>query len=129
MPQIKVYLNTKALSMITEDKFDNLKIWLTYAVERAFEIEGKDDVAFNIISVLYTSNESPVQIEVIYTAGEDEYNTGSIFDPTETEKDIAILEITASFSNFLLNHRMVALTPSVWIRPQYKSRFRAGSRD
>lgn len=129
MPQIKVYLNPTALNMITDEKFGDLGLRLTESVETAFGICGKGDVAFDIISVLYTRNESPVQIEVLYTAGTDEYKKGKLFDPSETKKKKVAHKIRSTFEDFLLEHKIATLVPSVWIRPQYKSLFQEGVPD
>lgn len=126
MPQIKVYLNPVARVFITESTFKDLYRLLTAAVEAAFGIEGKNDVAFDVFDVRYTANEAPVQIEVLYTAGEDEYNVGKPFDPDDDEKMAAFAGIRNSFTEFLARNHIATFTPSVWIRPQYKSLFKPG---
>ncbi|MFA6315061.1 MAG: hypothetical protein WC648_01680 [Candidatus Paceibacterota bacterium] len=126
MPQIKVYLNRLAANMIIDETFDDLSRSLIATVEAIFGIEGKEDVAFDVFDVRYTANEAPVQIEVLYTAGEDEYGTGKPFNPGEDEKAAALVEIRHSFVEFLSRNRIDTLVPSIWIRPQYESKFEPG---
>ncbi len=127
MSQIKVFLDFKTGNMITtSEEFKDMGIRLISAVEEAFGISGRDDVAFDIFKVLYTQNEAPVQIEVLYTAGTDEYGTGQIFDPDEDMKARAVELILKGFNEFLWARRIGSIVPSVWIRPQYKSVFKPG---
>lgn len=126
MPQIKVFLNPKALNVIPSESFNELGTRLSLVLEATFGIQGKDDVAFDVFGVLYTMNEAPVQIEVLYTAGEDEYGTGKVFDPSQKEQDSAITNILAAFAEFLKAKSIDSVVPSVWIRPQHKSRFKPG---
>lgn len=126
MPQIKVYLNRMAADMIVDETFDVLSRSLIGAVETAFGLEGKNDVALDILDVRFTTNEAPVQIEVLYTAGEDEYGTGKPFDPNDAEKTNAIEAIRSCFAEFIARNCIAAIVPSVWIRPQHGSKFKPG---
>jgi len=45
------------------------------------------DLAFTAVQAIESHNEADFQIEIRYTAGEDEYNRGRPFDPTEEEKE------------------------------------------
>ena len=112
--------------MITADKFPDLSLWLTSAVESAFGIIGRNDVAVDVFGVLFTRNEAPIQIEVPYSAGTDEYKTGEIFDPSEEVREAVVIKIRANFAAFLKKHDIAPIVPSVWILPQYKSTFKVG---
>ena len=125
MPQIKLFLNQKAQNMF-DGTFDELGARLTAVIEKVFGIQGKNDVAFDVFGVIYTKNEAPVQIEVHYTAGTDEYNTGQVFDPTRVEQMKAVDEIRAAFQLFQFEQGIEAIHPSVWICPVYKSLFQSG---
>jgi hypothetical protein len=126
MPQIVVILNPEGLRAIERHTFDDLDSCLTKAVEAAFGIEGENDVAFDVSHMVYTRNEAPVQIEVFYTAGEKEYGRKEPFDPTRTQRKLAIAKIRKAFREFRRSHKIAAITPSVWIRPQYDSPFKPG---
>lgn len=126
MPQIKLIFNPLALNLIVPSTWDNLKRGLRDAVENSFLIAGRNDVAFTFLSAMHTDGEAPLQIEVLYTAGTDEYGTGTIFDPDDAMKEAATKALRAHFAAFLKEHGMGAITPSVWIRPQYKSHFVGG---
>ncbi len=126
MPQIKVYFNPMASNALNNLPLNELDRWLTEALESAFEISGKNDVAFDVFDVRYTARESPVQIEVLYTAGSDEYGTGSVFDPDDTMKTRAINQLKLHFRLFLKVNGADNIVPSVWIRPQYNSKFEPG---
>jgi len=127
MPQIKVYLNEAGRKIVKPDTFNDLGICLIHAVETAFCIEGKNDVAFDIFEVAYTKNESPVQIEVLYTVGTDDYGRGELFDPPEEVRRSVTEKILWEFSDFRRLHSIAETTPSVWIRPQHNSTFTPGS--
>jgi len=129
MPQIVLFLDEKARNMIVPDTFEDLGIVLIEAVEAAFGIKGHNDVAFDVIAPLFTKNESHVQIEVRYTAGKDEYGTGSVFDPNEATRTLAITQIRTAFMEFLHVHGIDLISPSVWIRPHYNSTFSPGVAD
>ena len=126
MPQIKVFLDEKAQQMISKDSFQYLAERLTIAVETAFGIQGENDVAFDVFHIVYARNEAPVQIEVAYTAGADEYARGQSFDPGESEQKEAIVLIVTAFYEFLRKERLPEIKPSVWILPHYRSQFAPG---
>gem|GEM_PF-1408034 len=126
MPQIKVLMTGIAHNMITPGVFPEMDRALTEAVETAFNIKGRHDVAFDVLYLPYTRGESPVQIGVIYTAGTDEYRTGRIFDPTKEEREAAAIKVQESFAAFLIANGIGPITPSVWIIPLYNSHFLSG---
>jgi len=89
-------------------------------VEEVFEIEGKHDVAFTAIPALHTINEAPIQIEIKYTVGEDEYGMGKPFDPSKGQREALATKIKEAMAKHMLEFRSV----SVWVRPQRESVFK-----
>jgi hypothetical protein len=125
MPQIYMIITPRAKDVLA-DKLSLLGKGLISAVERGFGLEGLDDVALTVPApVLYTDGEMEVQIEIRYTAGEDEYNRGKPFDPSSKEKEITIREISQTFFHFFSIHELERLTFSVWCKPYYNSAFKA----
>jgi hypothetical protein len=123
MPQIKVILNPTAQKRIPERLYSKIGENFTSLLEQTFDIVGKNDVAFDILPALYTLNEADVQIEILYTAGEDEYKTGKPFDPDEHLKDLASQVLKQYFCELMAGNRIPDITVSVWIRPQHHSKF------
>lgn len=89
-------------------------------VEEVFGIEDKHDVAFTAISALHTINEAPVQIEIKYTVGEDEYGMGKPFDPPKEQREALATKIKEAMAK----HIPAFSSVSVWVRPQRESLFK-----
>ena len=88
-------------------------------VDEVFGIQGKHDVAFTAVKALHVINEAPVQIEIKYTVGEDEYGRGEPFDPPAEQKELLATKVKA-----LMDLNLPAFPASVWIRPQRESVFK-----
>lgn len=98
---------------------------LIETVENAFGIKGFSDVAFTACEpAFYTKDEADVQIEIRYTAGEDEYNRGKPFDPSLEEQLLLEDQIHYVFDKFLEKYKLPHLSLSVWCKPHYKSLFK-----
>jgi len=124
IPQIYMIITPRAKDVIM-DKISLLDQKLTLAIEKGFDIEGEDDVAFTTPEVtLYTRGEADVQVEVRYTAGEDEYDRGKLFDPSIKEQEELCVQIWLAFGKFLADQELEPLSLSVWCKPSYKSVFK-----
>ena len=108
------------------DKISLLEPEITLAVEKWFDLTGEDDVAFTVPKpVLYTKGEAEIQIEIRYTAGEDEYDRGRPFDPSLREQEGLSDQIRRIFVDFSAEHLLELLSLSVWCKPCYHSVFKA----
>lgn len=111
MPQIMVIVGPKAREALAgKEVRRELDGALTQTVEKIFRIGGRDDVAFDIVLADHTRGEAPVQIEVHYTAGTDEYGKG-VFDPSP------LLQQTLARSLQDVAVEMLRLSVSVWVIP------------
>lgn len=125
MPQIYMIITSHARDVLMS-KISLLESELILAVEKGFGLEGLDDVASTVpASVLHTNGEKEIQIEIRYTAGEDEYDRGEPFDPSLEEQKRLAIQIRQVFLNFFVNHNMERLSLSVWCKPYYHSFFKA----
>jgi len=124
MPQVYMIITTYAEDVLKEN-ISPLASELISTVEKEFELEGFGDVALTIPApVLYIKGEADVQIEVRYTAGEDEYNRGEPFNPSPKEQEKLAERIKKTFRNFSHRHRLTLLAISVWCKPYRNSIFR-----
>ena len=125
MPQIYMIITPHAENIL-KDSILSLESELISTVEKEFDLEGLNDVAFTIPPpVLYTKGEANVQIEIRYTAGEDEYNRGKPFNPSLKEQEKLAERIKETFLGFLRRRNLIWLTLSVWCKPYYHSFFKA----
>ncbi len=90
-------------------------------VEDIFGIKGKNDVAFTVVPAIHTINEAPIQIEIKYTVGEDEYGKGEPFEPSKEQKELLAQEI----QKIMAKYPPQPCSASVWIRPQRESVFKS----
>jgi len=105
-------------------KISLLEPKLISAVEKGFDLEGLNDVALTISApVLHTRGEKDIQIEIRYTAGEDEYDRGKPFDPSLEEQGKLSDLIDLTLVNFFQKHKLISV--SVWCKPFYRSFFKA----
>lgn len=112
--------------MVHEARMRDLGEALIQAVERAFGIEDKHDTAATCASPMFTIGEADIQIEVRYTAGEDEYGWGRPFDPNMVEQDRAAELIRMAIHNWLRDQSLpIDTTATVWFKPYYHSYFKA----
>ena len=124
MPQIFVIFGTGTRTLLVEEDAQNLGKRLISVVEKEFSIEGMNDTAFTSVRAFSDRNEAAVQVEVRYTAGEDEYGRGEPFDLSEEEQRKLIQAIKEEFLAFLMSRRLpLYYNLSVLIKPRYKSVF------
>jgi len=123
MPQVFMILDPSVWLIISEEKLEDLNQSLIRVTERVFGLEGKKDGACTVVKAETTINEAQIQVEVRYTAGEDEYHTGTPFDPPkkvqEQLADELISEVRHQFEK--------KFTVSAWIKPHYGSVFKPGA--
>lgn len=124
MPQIYMIANGKG--RVLKNYFPMLISVLIAAVEKGFGLERLKDVAFTALQYAeWTEGEKDVQIEIRYTAGEDEYNRGKPFDPSLKEQKFTAELIHEAFLKFLGEKEIPRLSLSVWCKPHYNSVFMA----
>lgn len=87
MPQIFVIVAPGAEKKIREGGLSAFEQNVADATEKIFGIEGENDVAVTRVMATRTLNEADIQVEVRYTAGEDEYDRGEPFDPPKEKRD------------------------------------------
>ncbi len=120
MPQIFIISRDSILNAV---QLTQLGDELTPVVERCFGIVGKKDTACTAISGASVLEEADVQIEIRYTAGQDEYCRGVPFDPTlEVQKKLS-KRIERAFRKFLKAENLTGFSLSVWCKPYYNSHF------
>jgi len=124
MPQIYMIVTPHAKDVLMPG-IDLLASNLILAVEKGFGIDGLKDTAFTVPApVLYIDGEKEVQIEIRYTAGEDEYDRGQPFDPSLEDQGKLAGFIEKVFREFCDQHHLERLSLSVWCKPYYRSAFR-----
>ena len=121
MPQVYMILDPSALTIMVDEEAEmyDLSRSLIRVTERVFCLEGKDDVACTIVKAVSTMNEAPIQVEVRYTAGENEYHTGTPFDPPKDIREQLANELIAE-----VRHHFRDVKVSAWIKPYYRSVFK-----
>ena len=123
MPQIHMTLTSHAHGVLAS-KLRSLALKLVSTVEKAWRLEGFSDVAFTALPpALFVLGENDIQIEIRYTAGEDEYDRGEPFDPSSEEQGRLAKQIRQVFLDFFSNHNLECLSLSVWCKPYYHSVF------
>jgi len=124
MPQIYMIITHRARANLI-DNISLLGSELISTVKEAFDLENKKDIAFTVPApVLYTKKEADVQIEIRYTAGEDEYGQGRPFDPSLKDQERLAAQIQKVFRDFITDYGLPPLTLSVWCKPYYNSVFK-----
>lgn len=117
-------IGSEAQGILNKERIRALEPRLTATVEKAFGIEGENDVALTAVLAIETIREMAVQFEIRHTAGEDEYKKGQIFDPKKAEQEELEELIHEAFLMFLREQGLEPLTHSVWCKPYYNSSFR-----
>jgi hypothetical protein len=123
MPQIFVMLSPfvqLSLGLRERDMLKYLDDAISPLVVSVWGVPEKD-VAFSAMDLAYTRNEAHVQIEVRYTAGEDEYGTGTSFEPTKEKRGQLITEINWAVSESL--REKYGFSCSAWTKPYKESTF------
>ena len=101
-------------------KISKLELALIADVEKAFDIQEKDDVAFSVLNLDYVVREADVLVEIRYTVGEDEYQQGKPFDPSKQDRK-RLVEIMTDSLRIILNG--IVKSVSIWIIPIRESEF------
>ena len=97
-----------------------LGVALIEDTEKAFEIRGEKDVVFSAINLEFVIGEADVQIEVRYTAGDDEYQQGKPFEPSKYNKK-RLVELMSRTLRRILNG--IVKSASIWPMPIRESEF------
>lgn len=123
MPQIFMLIAPGAQDLFKKDpknRLDGIEAlggWLCDATEEIFEIKGRNDTAFDAVNLFHTIGEKPIQIEIRYTVGEDEYDKGESFNPSDEKKRKLVAKIKERIKN------ITGINPSVWVIPVSDSVF------
>lgn len=120
MPQIFAILGPKTKYSFDEERSRLFGKHLIPLVEEGF---GVEDVAFTAVRATSTINEADIQIEVRYTAGEDEYKRGKPFDPTKDEQEAVAKSLKKASETFFNDNGLPEYSTSVWTQPHYKGFF------
>ena len=125
MPQIYIIVESH-VARVLMSQMHLLEPELVSAVEEGFGLEGLDDVALTIPApAFYTKGEMDIQVEIRYTAGEDEYDRGEPFNPSLEKQELLNRRIGVIFLNFFHKHNLQDFSISVWCKPYYNSAFEA----
>ena len=119
MPQIVMMMTEKVFEGLGAPRILDIGNAMIQLVENAFGIKGKNDVAFTAIPAIATINEADIQIEVRYTAGEDEYGQGKPFDPSLENQRLMGSQMRMEIQVMAQGKFGV----SIWFKPFYHSVF------
>lgn len=97
---------------------------LVRVVENGFGLQEFNDVSYTAVQAIDMEGEADVQIEIRYTAGEDEYDRGEPFDPSKKEQEALAENIREVFTDHCINQGLRNLYLSVWFKPYYKGFFK-----
>jgi len=127
MPQIYMMRNRTAGEVLLGNRqLEELGRILMRVVEEDFDLKGLNNVAFSVPELLVRADgEKDVQLEIRYTAGEDEYGWGRPFDPSLVDQYLLCEHLREAFLEFLRSHGLQHLSVSVWCKPHYSSAFKA----
>lgn len=121
MPQVFMMIAPEAQKELFDEKLKNLGHSLIEVTARGFGIEDEDDVTFTAVNVDCTVGEAPIQVEVRYTVGEDEYNREVPFVPSREQMDALCDAIIIAIGKQQILSRW---RTSVWVRPVRDSVFK-----
>jgi hypothetical protein len=126
MPQIFIMLSPFAQQKLADAKetslfLEELDMEVSQCISAMWKVPY-EDVATSVANLIYTRHEADVQVEVRYTAGEDEYDLGVPFDPTLEEQRKLVNVLEKGTANDLCSARH--LTLSVWCKPYRISLFK-----
>lgn len=126
MPQIYAKVAPRIQSCLTLGALALLDTELTRVVEEVFGLQGENDVAFSAENLVYIRGEALLQLEIRFTAGEDEYGKGEPFDPSRELKEQLANKLKKVAEQFLVrcySGYTIPLTVSVWVQPKKESVF------
>ena len=119
MPQVYIILGPETTALFRDDEVLSLGEKLIPVVEEEFGISGKGDGAFTAVRAVATGNEAAIQIEIRYTAGEDEYGWGKPFEPARGEQKAVINSVKIACYAFFRAKGLPQYSVSAWINPRY----------
>lgn len=119
MPQVALMIAPHVQEKM-KSKISELGTALIADVEEVFGLKEKNDVAFSALNLACVIGEADVQVEVRYTAGEDEYQRGKPFNPSKGEKE-KLIEAMSKTLRRVLNG--IADSASIWPIPIRESEF------
>lgn len=122
MPQVYIILGPNVLKNLGNELVNAIGFRVMADVEDAFHIREEQDVALTIIEAVSIFGDTDIQIEIRYTAGEDEYGRGEPFNPSKKDQDSLITLVTNTLANTLREHiKGRNFSASVWCKPYYHS--------
>ncbi len=122
MPQIFVMLSPHAQDRFgadMENRLEEIDSVVTSLVISHWPVPA-EDVACSALNLSYTRNEADIQIELRYTAGQNEYESAQTFDPSIEQQIKLINEIQQAVGRLLEKDQMIC---SAWTKPYYTSKF------
>ena len=119
MPQILLMVAPGVRNEIVS-KISKLGLALIADVEKVFDIQGEDDVAFSVLNLAYVIGEADVQVEIRYTVGADEYHKGEPFEPSKQDTK-RLVETMSDTLRRILDE--IVESASIWIIPVRESEF------
>ena len=127
MPQVLAIVSSPYWEELVRARvMDEVSARLIGITEQVFELEGKNDVTFTAIEAVFVTGDAPFQVEVRYTAGEDEYGRGEPFQPSKELRDL-LADRIMGFVQKVLNDYVDGV--SVWVRPYENTTFKERSWD
>lgn len=129
MPQIYLKVSPDAQQRLAQHGTDTAAVGkildqsLAAVVAEVWDVPFHD-IAFSAEDLVYTRGEADFQLEVRYTAGTDEYRRGKPFDPDDGEREKLADRIQKTAEARFAG---LGYTISVWIKPSYKSVFKAAN--
>ncbi len=114
MPQIFMIVSPRVKGVVVP-LLGELDLVLTLAVIDGLGSEVTGDVTFTAIEALHTRDEGEIQVEIRFTAGEDEYHTGTPFDPSRDQMEYCAGRIAGVLERLLAPTGVRSF--SVWIQP------------
>lgn len=123
MPQMVFMLSPKAQAVLksnAQEVMGQLDKFLAPLITMIWGVP-EWDIACSAMNLTYTRDEADVQIEVRYTAGADEYQTGAPFDPPPEQREELMTAMQKRATMLLRDWK---LTSSIWPKPFRGSGFK-----
>lgn len=108
---VRIFLGN-FVPMLTSETLDNIAKISIKAVEREFGLQGRHDVAFTCLPVLFTREDADIQMEVRFSVGSEEYG-GKGFNPNRVQQ----LALKDELLRILKLNLPRNISRSVWIIP------------
>lgn len=122
VPQVLMIVAPRLVPAFSEEdgekRLEKIGQALISKTEQAYSLEGKNDVAFTAIPALCVIGDADIQLEVRFTAGEDEYGQGKPFEPSKTLMGALALALMDVLVEGLLSEVEPPISSlSVWVIP------------